>query len=89
MGGCTVVVTAEYIQRAKLCGACSDLPATGTTLSELTYGQLAWADEQQLLTASEIKAVIGRSDIPLALLASSGSGSGYGDGDGYGYGYGK
>jgi hypothetical protein len=82
-----MVVTAALLARAKLCGACGDLPAVGASLEDLTQGQLRFAAERDLLACEEISAVVGRSDIPLELLAGSGSGSG--DGDGYGYGYGS
>jgi len=88
-----LIVTQALLDRAKLLGACSDLPPVGASLDDLGQCDLAWCDERELLLADELDAAIGRSDIPLALLAHAGYGYGYGygdgsgDGSGYGSGY--
>ena len=87
-----MVVTQSMLDRARLCGACSDLPSVGTPLEELSPVHLKFAEEHELLTDAEKLAEIGRCDIPLSTLAGYGSGDGDGDGDGFGdgdgYGFG-
>ena len=86
-----MAVTAKFLQRAKLCGACKDgLPPLGAALAELNQKQLRWAEDNEIVSQEELVAEIGVSGVPLSLLAGSGygDGSGSGSGDGYGDGYG-
>ena len=89
MGGRTVVVTAKFLQRAKLCGACKDgLPPLGAALAELNQKQLRWAEDNEIVSQEELVSEIGVSGVPLSLLSGYGDGSGSGAGSGYGCGYG-
>ena len=102
--GGEAVFTDDLLQRAKLKGACDELPEVGTRAQDIPIGDLWWAESVHLLTDQE------RSTVSKTVVASApvevligelpewawafgyGHGYGYGygdsDGDGYGYGYG-
>jgi len=89
MGEFTVEVTQEIADRARRWGACS-VPAVGTPVDRLTFSQLVWVDEQDLLLPHEASRLTNPVDVVFGSLPIwARSGSGYGDGYGYGSGYGS
>lgn len=91
-------VTNDLLLRARLLGACSDLPPVGVDVLLLEYAQAVWAEDYNMLTADEIAELCGSSciytgHVPVSLLPQEGKGCGltyghgYHDGHGTGYGY--
>ena len=78
-----LIVTQEFIDRAKANNACS-VPMVGTPVSELTQSQLAWCEEHEIVSSDELAAL----GVTVPLWCLSGTGDGGGTGDGYGDGYG-
>lgn len=73
------VITREHAIKAAMMGACY-VPVPGTPISKVPTGDLVWAEDNDIVSASELRGLIG-SDVPLWALSGDGSGSGYGDGE--------
>jgi len=96
-----VTLTPDHIAAARAAGACEEAiqrlePMEGTSIADLPFAYLAWADAHLPEMASAAVAALVpaqaliRGGVPLWALAASGDGygSGYGDGYGSGSGYG-
>lgn len=95
MGSGSLEVTKDLLARAVLRGACNELPSLGSDVMSLPQAMAVWAEENELLTESEISELRGdgyesRGRVPLSLLAMCGSvdvsrfAVNYEEGDGFG-----
>jgi hypothetical protein len=93
-----MVVTKSQLLRAALMDACQYAPPVGSLVDDMTQQQLLFCEETGIVTQNEVLHEVGRLDLPLSMIATSGScncavdGSGYGcelgAGDGAGFGSG-
>lgn len=95
-------VTNELLDRARLLGACSEVPSVGDDVLSLTQYMAVWAEEHDLFTAQELHELcddprVSRGRVQLTLLPKYGYcccseaswymlRTGAGDGTGEGYG---